>query len=168
MADSSDDPSANSFSLKLSMPGVASFGFLSTDDFICLALSKDLEHLEVTRDFLLTFTEAEATTTVFAILGLLLSLLLGLIESFLRPDLLDKMGERYISFCWSRIFGRHLSRGCKGPISMRCKWVIGVRFEKLKDLFLVFPCICKSSGISWDLTSSRLHALPSLTYLVLH
>ena len=73
------------------MPGVASFVFLSTDDFVCLDLSKDLEFLEVTRDSLLTFAETEGTTTVFAILGLLLSVLLGLTESFLRPDLLDKM-----------------------------------------------------------------------------
>ena len=92
MADSSDIPSADSFSLKLSMPGVASFVFLSTDDFVCLTLSKDLECLEVTRDSLLTFAEAEGTTTVFVTPGLLLSALLGPIESFLRPDLLDKIG----------------------------------------------------------------------------
>ena len=91
MEDSSDNSSADSFSLKLSMPGVASFVFLSTDDFVCLALSKNLEYLEVTRDSLLTFVETEGTPTVFAILGLLLSVLLGLIESFLRLDLLDKM-----------------------------------------------------------------------------
>ena len=99
MADSSDNPSADRFSLKLSMPGVASFGFLSTDDFVCLVLSKDLEYLEVARDSLLTFGEAEGTTTVFDILGLLLSVLLGPIEYFLRPDLLDKMGQRHIPFC---------------------------------------------------------------------
>ena len=98
VADSSDNPYADSFFLKLSMPGVASFVFLSTDDFVCLDLSKDLEFLEVTRDSLLTFAETEGTTTVFAILGLLLSVLLGLTESFLRPDLLDKMGERHIVF----------------------------------------------------------------------
>ena len=169
MADSSDIPSADSFSLKLSMPGVASFVFLSTDYFICLALSIDLECLEVTRDSLLTFAEAESTTTVFAILGLLLSVLLGLIESFLRPDLLDKMGEGHTRFYWSTKFGRHLSFGCKGPISTRCKRIIGVRSEKQKDLSLVFACICKSFRIFWDLTSTRLHPLPSLTeYLLSH
>ena len=89
MADSSDNPSADSFSLKLSMPGVVSFVFLC---FGCLAQSKDLEYLEVTRDSLLTFAEAEGTTTVFVPPGLLLSALLGPIESFLRPDLLDKIG----------------------------------------------------------------------------
>ena len=136
---------------------------------ICLVLSKDLEYLGVTRDFLLTFAEVEGTTTVFAILWLLLSVLLGPIEFFLRPDLLDKIGERHIPFCWSRIFGRHLSLGCKGPISMKYQWAIGVRFKKQKDLSLVFPCICKSSGISWDLTSTRLHPLLSSTeYLLPH
>ena len=97
MADSSDIFSADNSSLKLSMPGVASLVFLSTGDFVCLALSKYLEHLEI-RDSLLTFEEAEVTKTVFAILGLLLSVLLGPIESFLRPDQLDKMGEKHIPF----------------------------------------------------------------------
>ena len=106
MADSSDNPSANSFSLKLSMQlqGVASFVFLLTDDFVCLALSKDLEYLEVTRDFLLTVGEGDGTKAVFSILGLLLSVLLGPIESFLRLDLLDKIGEKHFPFCWSFLF----------------------------------------------------------------
>ena len=57
VADFSDNPSADSVSLKLSMPGVASFVFLSTDYFFCLALSKDLKYLKVTRDSLLTFAQ---------------------------------------------------------------------------------------------------------------
>ena len=121
MVDTSDNPSADSFSLKLSVPGVANFFFLSTYDFVCLSLSKDLEYLEVTRDSLLTFAKDEGTTTVFAILELLLSVLLGPIKSFLRTDLLEKMKERHIPYCWSRKFERHLSLGYKGPASMRFK-----------------------------------------------
>ena len=62
VADSSDNPSADSFSLKV--PGVAGFVFLSTDDFLSLALLKDFEYFEITRDPLLTFAEAEGTKTV--------------------------------------------------------------------------------------------------------
>ena len=169
MTDSSDNPSADSFSLELSMPEAVSFVFLSTDDFVCLALSKDLEYLEVTRDSSLEFAEDEGTKTVLSILGLLLSVLLVLVESFLRPDLLSKMEEMHILFCWSRKFGRHLSLSYKGPVSKRCKWKIGVRFEKEKDLRLVFPCICKSFEIYRDLTSTRLHSLLSWDeYLLPH
>ena len=85
MAGSSDNPSADSFSLELSMPEAVSFVFLLTDDFACLALSKDLEYLEVTRDSSLEFAKDEGTKTVFAILGLLLSVLLVPAEAFLRP-----------------------------------------------------------------------------------
>lgn len=169
MAGSSDNPSADSFSLELSMPEAVSFVFLLTDDFACLALSKDLEYLEVTRDSSLEFAKDEGTKTVFAILGLLLSVLLVPAEAFLRPDLLGKMEERHILFCWSRKFGRHLSLGYKGPVSMRCKWKIGVRFKKQKDIRLVFPCICKSFGIYRDLTSTPLHPLLSWAeYLLPH
>ena len=77
MVDSPDDTSPERFSMKLSMPGFASFVFLSTDDFVCVALSKDLEYLEVRRDSLLTFAETEGIATGFSIMGLLLSVLPG-------------------------------------------------------------------------------------------
>ena len=77
--------------------------------------------LEVTRDSLLTFSEAKDTKTVSALLGFLLSVLLDPIELFLIPDPSDKMGERQISFYWSRKFRKHLSLslGFKGPVSMK-------------------------------------------------
>ena len=55
---SSNNPSTDSFFLKLSMPVVASFVFLSIDDFV------GPYHLEVTRDSLLTSAEAEGTKNV--------------------------------------------------------------------------------------------------------
>ena len=86
MADSSDNPSADSFSLKLSMPGVM-FCFSL---FWLVGPIKRFGILGSNKG-LLTFAEAEGTTTVFVTPGLLLSALLGPIESFLRPDLLDKI-----------------------------------------------------------------------------
>ena len=161
MAGSSDNHSADSFSLKLSLIGVASFVFLSAGDFICLALLKHLEHLEVTADSLLKFAEAEGTKTVFATLGLLLSVLLGPTESFLTPDLFDKMGEKHIPFCWFRKSGMRLFFGCKGPVSMRCKWVIDVRFKKQKTSISGIPLYLK---IFWNILGFNFHSPASLTH----
>lgn len=67
MTSSFDNPFACSFTLKLSMSGVASSVSLSTYDFVCLVLSKGLKHLEVTSDSLLTFAKAEGAKTAFLI-----------------------------------------------------------------------------------------------------
>ena len=80
------------------MPGAASFVFLSIDVFVCLALSKDLEPLEVTTDSLLPFAEREGTENLFTILALLLSVLLGPTESFFNTRLVRQNGRRTYPF----------------------------------------------------------------------
>ena len=134
MANFSDIPSADSFSLTLSMPVVTHFLFLSTSVFFfSLVLPKDLEHWEVTKDSVLTVTEVGGSKIEFSILRWLLSILLGPNETFLRLGLSDKMGERYIFFVGA------------GYMKRICPFI--VRFQFPRDVCRYFMRYCRSKKV---------------------